>query len=279
MRTILVFTLLMHQFSLRAQELYPSSEPASNMSAHSIGLRFKTEFYPEYDFRANGTNSTGPASAPSSFRINPEVMWGINKKWMLHADLYGGNMHSAGFAPEGCSMYAKYRFFSRDHVQSHFRMAVYGRISLSNDPVEYDEINLAGDNSGWGGGMVMTQLLHKFALSFTGGYLNCAPDLFGNDLRTKDALNYAFSAGYLFLPFHYKDYKQPNLNLYIEFLGKTNPSTGDQYLDACPALQLILNSIMRFDLIYQRELSGNMLRSYNRIFSFRFEYNFLNAYK
>ena len=97
--------------------------------------------------------------------------------------------------------------------------------------------------------------------------------------QTKDAFNYSFSTGYLFLPVHYENYNQPNLNVYIEFLGKSNPATKENYMDIAPALQLILNSITRLDFIYQKQLYGNMSRINNTTFLFRFEYNLLNAYK
>jgi hypothetical protein len=132
-----------------------------------------------------------------------------------------------------------------------------------------------------GTGIIATQLLHKIAFSFTGGYLRSMNNLQNSlpDMQAKDAINYSFSTGYLFLPFHYTSYKQANLNLYVEFLGESNPATEENYLDIAPALQLILNSIVRIDFVYQKQLYGNLLRISNTLFSLRSEYNLLNAYK
>jgi hypothetical protein len=257
-----------------AQELYPSSEPASNMAAHSIGLRLKGEYDPQQNYFINPGNDR-----TSFYRLNSEIMWGAGKKWMLHLDLFAGNTFADALKFNGASVYAKYRFFSNDEVRSHFRMAAYGRISKIDSPIISDEINLSGDNSGCGGGIVATQLLHKIALSFTGGYLKAGDNVSDKLMDERaDALNYSFSAGYLFLPFHYHDYSQPNLNLYAEFIGKTNLNSGKNYIDIAPALQLILNSIMRIDFIYEQQLQGNMLRMSEKFFALRIEYNLLNAY-
>jgi hypothetical protein len=118
-------------------------------------------------------------------------------------------------------------------------------------------------------------------LSFTGGYLRSMNNLQNQPLNTqaRDGINYSLSAGYLFLPFNYVSYKQTNLNLYVEFLGKSNPATKESYLDIAPALQLIINSVIRLDFIYEKQIYGNMTRMSNTMFSFRFEYNLFNAYK
>ncbi len=70
-----------------------------------------------------------------------------------------------------------------------------------------------------------------------------------------------------------------NVNFYAELLGKLNPATRERYLDVAPAVQLILNSLIRIDLLYQKQLYGEMLRINNTTFQIRLEYNFLNAYK
>jgi len=262
---------------LKAQELYPSTEPASTMSAKSIGVRLNTDLFPSRTYQVENV----VVQSNTSYRLNPELMWGINKNWMFHLELYASNCHQPNFKFEGSGVYLKYRFLANDEVQSHFRMAAYGKASLINNPIQYDEINLGGDNSGIGAGIIATQLLHKVALSFTGGYLR-AMDNIGYALspfQTRDELNYSLSVGGLFLPFEYKSYSQPNLNVFVEFIGRLNPATGESYLDIAPALQLILNSIVRLDLVYEKQLYSNMFRIDNQVISFRFEYNFLNAYK
>jgi hypothetical protein len=275
-----IFAIILSLFivlHLQAQELYPSTEPASAMSSKSIGIRLNNELFPAYDYQAGNVKMHNNLM----FRLNPELMWGINKKWMMHVNMYASNAHESNLKFEGVGLYLKFRFLSFDQVQSHFRIAVYGKAALIDNPIQYNDINLAGDNSGVGGGIIATQLLHKVALSFTGGYLRSMNNL-GNRVASssvKDAINYSFSAGYLLFPFQYKDYKQPNLNLYVEFLGKSNPDTNENYLDMAPALQLILNSIIRIDLVYQKQLYGNMLRINDQAVLLRFEYNFFNVYK
>jgi hypothetical protein len=260
---------------MQAQELFPSTEPASAMSAKSIGIRINGDFFPA------GSDQMAGIAKTIHYRFNPEVMWGINKKWMVHGNLYAGNAHQTNSKFEGAGIYLKYRFLSFDEVQTHFRMAVYGKGSVISNPLPYSDINLAGDNSGYGAGLIATQLLHKLALSVTGGYLKATNNLHA-DLapgQNTEALNYSLSAGYLLLPKEYKNYTQPNLNLYVELLGKTNLTTSGSYLDVAPALQLILNSIARIDLVYAWQVYGTMNRFNTQLVSIRFEYNFLNAYK
>ncbi len=276
MKAIFIMMLLFCAAQTKAQELYPSTEPASAMSAKSVGLRLETSLFPSFD-----SPNDIAIQNKTSYRLNPEFMWGINKKWMAHLNFYASNIHQNDFRFEGSNVYVKYRFFSSDEVQSHFRVAVYGKVSAINNAIQYHEINLAGDNSGIGAGIIATQLIHKVALSFTGGYLRSMNNLKDNlsPTQARNGFNYSFSTGYLFLPMNYTSYKQINLNLYVEFLGKSNPASKENYLDFAPALQLILNSIMRLDFIYQKQFLGNMLRINNTLFLFRFEYNLLNAYK
>ncbi len=274
MRTIyfLIISLFCH-LELGAQELFTSTEPASAMPAKSIGIRVTNELFPLTSYET--------VNKSTMYRLSPEVMWGISKNWMVHLNFYASDCHQNSFKAEGIGTYIKYRFFAHDEVQSHFRMAIYGRASLVNNPIQYEEINLGGDNSGAGIGIIATQLLHKIAFSFTGGYLR-ATDNIGyllNPGQVKDELNYSLSAGWLCLPVEYKNYSQPNLNLFVEFLGKANPTTNESYLDIAPAMQLIINSLTRIDLVYEKQLYGNMLRIDNRQVSLRFEYSFLNAYK
>jgi len=173
---------------MSAQELYVSTEPASNMAAKAIGLRLNTDLTPL-------GNKTG-------LRMGPEVMFGFSQYLMVHVNLYGSSYYQPGFQFEGASVYAKYRFLAFDQPQSHLRVAGYGRISFSNDPVPYGEINLQGDNSGLMGGLVITQLLHKLALSATSDISRDMDNIANPLLPTagRNQFGYTFSAGYLLLP-------------------------------------------------------------------------------
>lgn len=273
----------MFSLCVQAQELFPLTEPASNMPARSFGLRLNNELMPPYrqtNTHTNHTNTPVVAHNGTMYRLNPELMWGITKSWMLHLNMYASNMHQSNFKSEGGSLYAKYRFLSIDKVKQHFRMAAYGKISFVDNPVQYSDINLSGDNSGYTAGIVTTQLLHKLALSITTGYskgLDNVKDKFSAGQATQ-ALNYSFSAGYLLLPFVYKNYMQPNFNLYVELLGKTNPETGENYTDIAPAVQFIFNSRFRVDMVYRKQIQGNMFRINDQAFLFKLEYNLFGAY-
>src|SRR5437868_10257386 len=106
-----------------AQELYVSTEPASNMAAGSIGFRLASRLY-----KMNYNHSF------SSCRIQPEVMIGAGKKSMIHLAGYGSDMYQKKFKTEGGSLYAKYRLYSTDDVHKHFRIAVFSEISVINNP-------------------------------------------------------------------------------------------------------------------------------------------------
>ncbi|RYG12181.1 MAG: hypothetical protein EOO07_19455 [Chitinophagaceae bacterium] len=263
-----------------AQELYVFTEPASNMPAKSIGVRLTNEGM----FQPTFTN-----------RTLAELMVGLNKNFMFHLQGFMSDMDGK-YRVEGGSIYAKYRFLSLDEAQSHLRAAAFARVSTSNRKFPSNDINLEGDNSGWRGGIVVTQLIHKLALSATVGYSSTFDK---NDARTDfnpmtmlhstaahnvyqpdEMINYSLSSGYLLLPFVYKNYNQPNFNLYVELLGKTNPANGNSYLDIAPAVQLILNSRTRIDLGYRFQAAGNMPNRYlKNMYLARVEFNFFNALK
>ena len=269
MRRIIMFALLIciANQKLFAQELYVFTEPASNMPAKSLAIRFTNEGM----FR-NGLQT----------RTIPELMVGLNKNIMFHIQGFSSNMDGK-YKVEGASLYAKYRFLSVDGEQSHIRAALYGRISSSNRSTFTEDINLEGDVAGWQGGAVFTQLLHKLALSATLGYSKS----FSRDDKQvinspvpNEMLNYSLSSGYLLLPFVYKNYKQPNFNLYVELLGKTNPANGHSYLDFAPAVQLIINSKTRIDLGYRFQAAGDMDNRYLKdMYLARVEFNFFNVLK
>nr|WP_276899422.1 hypothetical protein [Pedobacter kyonggii] len=251
-----------------AQELYVFTEPASNMPTKSIGVRITNE---------GMFNYPGYVS-----RTIPEVMIGFNKNLMMHAQGFLSDMDGK-YRLEGGSLYAKYRFLSLDEAHSHFRASAFGRVSTSKRPTYTRDINLEGDNSGIQGGLIFTQLLHKLALSTTLGYAHA----FENNNRQiagmpqpKNMLSYSLSSGYLVLPVVYKDYKQPNFNVYLELLGKTDPSSGQSYLDIAPAIQMILNSTTRIDLGYRFQATGNMDNRYTKnMYLLRAEFNFFNVLK
>jgi len=249
-----------------AQELYVNTEPASNMATHSLGIRLENQSY---------------FSPVYKNRTTLEIMYGASKDLMVHGSLYQSDYYQSQQHFEGGSVYAKYRFLSVDSVQSHFRGAVFAKISSINNPLPYQEISLEGDNSGFQTGVVFTKLMHKLALSGSASYLHAYDNDGGYHLPLANASNavaYTLSAGYLLFPKTYQNYNQVNVNLYFELLGKTNPGYNQNYLDAAPAVQLIFNSVFRVDFSYRAPLWNNMTRISNNNYLVRLEYNIFNIF-
>ena len=92
-------------------------------------------------------------------------------------------------------------------------------------------------------------------------------------------MNYTLSAGYLLFPRQNKDYRQPNLNLYVELLGQRLAGTNLNYLDIAPALQLILNSRTKINLGQRFQLQGNMQRMARNSWLISVERSFLQVWK
>ncbi len=224
-------------------------------------------------------------------------MVGVTKNLMAHSVLYISDVHQKSQRIEGFGFYAKYRFLSIDSLQRHFRAAAYGRYSSIKNPlyttmdmgghegfsfrIPQDEINLEGDNSGIQGGIVMTQLLHKLALSGSVNYTKAFDNRGGNDLlswQANESVGYTFSTGLLAYPKSYTSYSQPNLNLYLEILGKSNIGKDRSFMEAAPALQLILNSQTRIEVSKRFQLYGNMTRMTKNMFLFRIEHNLFNVF-
>ena len=259
--------------SLHAQELYVYTEPASNMPAHSISFKVTGHFVPEDKIYGR-----------FSQRYMPELMFGISKKIMLHLSGTFGNMETRSFGFESYSVYAKYRFLSKDDIHKHFRMAVFADASHTNAPFHYDDISLMGDKRGIEAGIIATQLLNRVALSATISHTQVL-DKSRNDKviyvppRNYQSLNYSFSTGYLLLPKEYTDYKQLNLNLYLEVLGQQSLDRKMNYVDIAPAIQFIFNSNAKLNIGYRFEAGGSMQRMSDHSFLIAFERTFLNAFK
>ncbi len=251
-----------------AQELFVFTEPASNMAAKSIGIRANN-----YIMRNKTTRET-------SFHLVPELMWGVSKKIMIHAEAFLSNRNTS-FIAEGGGVYVKYRFYSVDEVHSHFRMAFYGRYSFNNSDVHQQAIDLNGHNSGYEGGLVATQLINKVAISASASYLTASDNfkekfIYGD--KNRDAIGYTLSVGKLMLPKEYTSYKQTNMNLMVEILGQANLNNGYSFLDVAPSVQFIILSKMRVDAAYRIPVVKDLSRTAPGGFFVRLEYNIFNAY-
>lgn len=278
-----------------AQELFVSTEPASNMAKGSIGIRLNAKV-----FKMNYSRKF------ESHRIEPEVMIGLNKNLMIHVAAYGSDMFQRNIKFEGASLYGKYRFYSSDEVHTHFRLAAYAKASVIRNPqtlhtivqnifpdgnggftahteeknYQSNDIDLDGNNSGVAIGIIGTKLINRLAMSTSAGYISRVNNIGHNteNFQPLRAINYTASAGYLLFPREYTSYRQTNFNLYIEMLGQSFTDKKQFYMDVAPAAQFIFNSIARLDISYRAQFAGNIKRLSNNSFMLRLEYNLLNIF-
>lgn len=271
MRFFLLPILLFSAAASDAQELFPYTEPASNMPAGSMSLKMGAML-------GKGVHGSGIDQ-----RYSPEVMFGISKKWMVHATFTFSNMYEPFFYYESARVYGKYRFLSKDELHKHFRMAAFATAAYSRNHLQHNELNLMGDHSGVQFGVIATQLWNKLAVSGTASLIEVL-DEERNDKTVPqqyafESLNYSLSAGYLVLPLDYKDYKQTNLNIYAELLGGRNLDWEYEkyFLDLAPSMQLIFNSTGKLNLGYRFQLKSDIYRNMKNSWMISFEYIFLNA--
>lgn len=271
MKKSLSLLLAFAALTASGQELYPYSEPASNMPSKSVSLKHTTMFM-----------RTVHASSITQ-RHMPEVMLGLNKNWMVHGSLNFSDMHGEGFIWEGARFYAKYRFLSKDDVHKHFRMAAFGAVAYSRNHLDHNELNLMGDHSGVQYGLIATQLWNKFAISGTAGIVDVLhrarwQKVFPQPWAFR-SLQYSLSTGLLVLPVNYKNYDQTNVNLYLELLGSRNMNYEREgyYVDLAPSVQAIFKSTGKLNIGYRFQLESDIYRLSKRSFMISYEHIFLNA--
>lgn len=269
MRKIFLLLILFGFEKSISQELFVVTDPASNVPANSLAINamqslFKEKFESGYNYH-----------------IMPEVTYGLNKNLMFRATAFVSNSNNS-LVTEGGSVYTKYRFLSSDDLNSHFRMAAFGRYSFNNSDIHQEQIEIMGHNSGFETGIVATKLIKKVAISstvsFEKAFDNSSKNPFPNTLGN-NATNYTLSFGKLMYPKKYTSYKQTNINLMVEFVGQTINENGKSYLDVVPAIQFIINSQARIDLAYRQELASSMLRTAPNGFYFNLYYTFFNLTK
>jgi len=269
MNKILLFISFFIYSNAFSQELFVFTEPASNMPAKALGIRDMNGFMFEKDGKLNYHNM-------------PELMLSINKKLMIHAQGFISNRQDGGFETEGGSLYAKYRFFSEDGKQSHFRMALFARASKKRADIHQDEIETTAHNSGYEAGFIATKLLHKVAISSTISYeraLDNKPNYKFPPMQANSATNYTLSIGKLMFPKVYTSYNQTNVNLMFELIGQRLNGNQKSFLDMGPSIQFIVNSQARFDIGFRQQLYSTMERTAPNGFILKFEYLFFNVFK
>jgi len=250
MKNIVVLCLLFFTSKIKAQELFVYTDPASNMPAKSVGLRLSNNWM--NDDKANRIN----------YFLLPEIMWGVNKNLMLHAEMIASD-RTRKFGYEGWSLYGKYRFLSKDGVHNHFRMAAYARVSSNNSHIHQEEIEINANNSGYELGVIATKLVNKVAISASSSFEKANNNANNNKFpitHSNKAINYTLSFGKLMLPKSYDNYKQTNVNFMIELLGQSIVDRNKAYLDVAPSIQFIFNSQSRINIGYRKQIAGNMIR-------------------
>jgi hypothetical protein len=260
---------MLFMLSASAQELYVFTEPASNMPSHSISGKVTGKFLKD------------PGATNYMQRFTPEIMFGLNKKWMVHFATTFSDMYTTNMRWESARTYVKYRFLSNDEVHKHFRMAAFGEYSYSRNPALFDDIGIEGDMSGFQGGAIATQLWNKLAVSSTLSYLQTYKN---KSIETQAVIpmksfNYSLSAGYLVFPLNYKNFRQTNFNVYAELLGQRTLDMKKYVVDFAPAVQLIFNSNAKLNIGYRFQLNGNMNRMAEKSWLISFERTFLGAWK
>ncbi|GAA4027420.1 hypothetical protein GCM10022386_08570 [Flavobacterium cheonhonense] len=266
MRKIILFLIAISSQNITSQELFVVTDPASNVPANSLAVNVMQSLFKEE--MKSGYN----------YHFMPEVTYGLNKNIMFRASAFISN-RSNQLVTEGGSFYTKYRFYSSDDLNSHFRMAAFGRYSFNNADIHQEQIEILGHNTGFEGGFVATKLIKKLAISSSVSFekaFDNKPDYPFPDNMGDNATNYTLSFGKLMYPKKYTSFKQTNINLMVEFVGQTINENGKSYLDVVPAIQFIFNSQARLDLAYRQELLSSMVRSAPNGFYFNLYYTFFD---
>ncbi|MCF6132766.1 hypothetical protein [Flavobacterium wongokense] len=266
MKKIVLLLLVFVFQNSYSQELFVVTDPASNVPANTLSVRIaQSRFKEEFETGFN-------------YHLIPEITYGVNKNLMFRASAFLSD-RSKSLKTEGASLYTKYRFYSTDDLNSHFRLAAFGRYSINNSDIHQEQIEINGHNTGFETGLVATKLIKKVAISASVSFekaLDNKPDYQFPDEFGNNATNYTLSFGKLMYPKKYNNFKQTNINLMVEFVGQTINENGKSSLDVVPAIQFIFNSQARLDLAYRRELMSSMLRSAPNGFYLNIEYNFFN---
>lgn len=266
MRKIRLFFVVINCQNIFGQELFVITDPASNVPANSLGVNVMQSLFKEE--MKSGYN----------YHFMPEVSYGLNKNIMFRASAFVSNRNN-DLVTEGGSFYTKYRFYSSDDLNSHFRLAAYGRYSFNNADIHQEQIETLGHNSGFETGIIATKLIKKVAISSSVSFekaLDNKPNYPFPDNIGDNATNYTLSFGKLMYPKKYTNYKQTNINLMVEFVGQTINENGKSYLDVMPAVQFIFNSQARLDFAYRQELVSSMVRSAPNGFYFNLYYTFFD---
>lgn len=290
---IFFFTLciiLLHCYA-DAQELFPNTEPASNVPKGVLGVKVFGETHQEiHVWRRMGvlrlmygltSKLTVMVNVSATNHHGDSLPYNLTTHTHLangNTVYYTGNIQRGLNYPykfSGVDCYAKYRFFTADGQNTHLRMAVYGEWSNVNVTHDETEPTLLDDTKGYGGGLIVTYLKNRFATSLTSGVIipgtyeeteNLSHWTGINILTTTkiqygNALLYNLSFGYLLYPKKYENYNQNNWNIYLEFLGKSSETAkiwqnGEQIEVKTPLL--VANSYVEVHPGIQKIIDSNL---------------------
>ncbi|MBL0137705.1 MAG: hypothetical protein IPP86_04130 [Bacteroidetes bacterium] len=284
------FLIILCSFGATAQELFPHNEPASSIPKKVLGVRIFGDSYNEYGEQRNlGALRLMYGLTPRLSLMATGTLSNHHSKYLpasliTHTHTASGNTnYQTGTFPRGLKypyrfngvyLYGKFRFLTNDGQNTHFRMAGFAECSFISAAHDETEPNLLDDTKGCGMGLIATYLKKHLAVSLTSGlilpgkYSETTPDFFGGELHTilnyGRAIKYNLSFGYLVYPSKYSRYSETNINVYLEFLGKSyqaakvtqndvdiQPRTellqAGHYVEFHPSIQAILNSNMRID--------------------------------
>ncbi|MFN8167033.1 MAG: hypothetical protein U0X76_12975 [Bacteroidia bacterium] len=289
MRLLFFISLIFLCGSIQAQELFPHTEIASSVPKGVIGLRIFGESYDEFGAQRNmGAlkimyGATSKLSVSVTGTVSNHHSGNLPTGLITHTHVNSDTIYQTGsftrgihypYRFNGVYAFAKYRIVTIDGQNTHFRVGLFAEGSYINSAHDEAEPNLLDDTKGWGSGFMTTYLYKHFAVSFNTGviipgtYKEVTPDFYGGDLHTEltygKAIQYNLSFGYLVYPRHYKTYKETNINVYLEFMGKSyesakviqnnrniEPKTDlllkGNYIEMHPGIQAIIDSNLRID--------------------------------
>jgi hypothetical protein len=306
---ILIFLLSLHVSGF-SQELFPYAEPASNIPKNTLGLRFLFEGFKEIPSQRQrnwgAVRAMYGLTGKTTLMLTAAVSNHHQRKFPANLQNYFINHHQRNYKPnpyllEGINIYLKQRVISIDDFQKHLRVALFGQACKGFTPHDESEPFLKGDNTGFGGGAIVTLLYKRFAASFTYAYTH--PLLYKDKaqqitFQSGTANNYDLSFGYRLYPPKYNTYNDLNINLYVEFVNRDyeaakmtvrdapydfsyfqyfdkniyNSLMDGKYSEIRPSIQLIMNSNNRIDI-------GCAYPVYNRSYAHFYPLFFLNVQK
>lgn len=302
MKQLICILLLSCSLQSQAQEFFPYAGSASLIPKGVLGVKLSNEFYQDVTQTRFSQGYTLLYGISSKLELSETIEFSNHHDYLLQPGFIttntNGTLTTPGYIRGEPYPYllgtfivnVKYRFLNIDGTQTHFRIAAYLQLAGGDESHSVSEPSITGgDNSGVAPGLIATYLKHKFAISFSGGAI--FPHAYSQPdsniyLHYGNALTYSLSFGYLLFPIHYKDYKQTNINLYMEFAGESYegmqsitqngqpvywynvPSlSSGHYLEARPAIQFIFLSNTRVDLSMAYLVSG---QSYERSYPLYF---------